>query len=476
MQEFDLFVIGAGSGGVRCARIAAQHGARVGIVERRHWGGTCVNLGCVPKKLMVYAADSGRAIEDAPAWGWEIGTAHPVHNWQKFMAGKNAEIVRLNKAYISMLEKSGVQLFTGEARFLEANIIEIGPSPLAPNMPPQRVKAKKIVIATGSAPSRPEIAGADLAITSDEVFSLPERPRRVAIIGGGYIGVEFAGIFAGLGSEVSLVYRQDLPLRGFDGALRQHLQEALSLNKIKALPQTSPEKIEKRGDRLNLVLSGGQELEIDAVMMATGRHPRISGLNLEKAGIATEGPAGREHIRVDSRFATSTPSVYAIGDVTDRYNLTPTAIAEGHLLAENLFAPQGRQWSFETTPKAVFFTSPLASVGLTEEEAAATYKCLAIYSTSFTPMKQSLSKRPGKVLMKLVVDAESDLVLGAHMMGPDAPEIIQILAIAVTARLTKREIDRTIALHPSTAEEFVTMRVPVRFVPPRPAEPAGTTR
>ncbi|EHH69159.1 glutathione-disulfide reductase [Gluconobacter morbifer] len=459
MQEFDLFVIGAGSGGVRCARIAAQNGARVAIAERRHWGGTCVNLGCVPKKLMVYAADYGREIADAPAYGWDV---KPVaHDWRTLIEAKDREITRLNGIYVSMLRKAGISLFTGNARFVDANTIEIGPSLLAPDEPVIRVKAKRIVVAPGSTPVRLDIPGAEHAIVSDDAFHLAARPERVAIIGSGYIGVEFAGIFAGLGSKVDLVYRSDLPLRGFDQEVRSHLAELLPLHGIAVHPSRTPERIEKETDGYRLHLEGGDVIETDCVFMATGRRPNIDGLGLDRAGVRTKD--GRIPVSAEEP-ATNVPNIYAIGDVTDTYNLTPTAIAEGHLLAERLYAPQGRDWSFGTTPKAVFFSSPVATVGLTEEEAAEQH-ALDIYTSSFTPMRQTLSGRKGKAFLKLVVDADSQIVLGAHMIGPDAPEIIQGLAIAVTTRLTKRDFDRTIGLHPTSAEEFVTMRTRTRHIP-----------
>lgn len=465
MQEYDLFVIGGGSGGVRAARIAAQHGAKVGIAERRHWGGTCVHLGCVPKKLMVYASEIGRALEDAPSYGWR-GVSRLAHQWTDLIEGKNKEISRLNEIYRNLLKNASIDIFEGEARIKEANLLEITPSLLQTQYNQQdevktiTVRAKKIILAPGSRPRRLEIEGAEFAITSDDVFHLPQRPERIAIIGGGYIGVEFGGIFAGLGSETHLIYRQKEPLSGFDGEMRRLLKAQFPLYDICDHAEKNPIKIEKDGKLLRLFLDDGTVLEVDAVMMAVGRKPEISSLSLENLKIKTEGG----HICVNEQFETSVPSIYAIGDVIDRYNLTPTAIAEGHLLAEQLFAPQGREWSFETTPKAVFFSSPLASVGMTEEEAQKHYKRLAIYTTSFTPMKHVLPKRAGKVFMKLIVDVESDIILGAHMMGSDGPEIIQILAIAVTQSLTKRAIDRTIALHPTTAEEFVTMRTATRFV------------
>lgn len=458
MQEFDLFIIGAGSGGVRCARIAAQHGARVGIAESRHWGGTCVNLGCVPKKLMVYAAEYGGMSADAQAFGWDIQSGK--HDWAHLIAAKDREITRLNSIYVSMLEKAGVSLFTGHARLLDAETIEIGSGELAPDAVPQRIRAKKIVIATGSHPVKPAIPGADLAIVSDQAFHLPDRPERICIVGGGYIGVEFAGIFAGLGSQVDLVYRQDLPLRGFDEELRQNLAGLIPDYGITLHPGSSPGGIERLdGGTLKVSLQSGEAIETDCVFFATGRKPNIGSLGLEAAGVTVD--TGR--VLVNNHGETTTPGIYAIGDVTDRYNLTPTAIAEGHILAERLFAKSARSWSFDTTPKAVFFLEPLSAVGLTEEEARQKAD-LEIFTAQFRPMRQTITGRTRKTFIKLVVDAGTDVVLGAHMMGDTAPELMQGLAIAITAGLTKRDFDRTIGIHPTTAEEVVTMRTPTRRV------------
>lgn len=460
MQEYDLFVIGGGSGGVRCARVAAQNGARVGIVERRHWGGTCVNVGCVPKKLMVYAAQYGRESNEARHYGWDIATG--PHHWGALIAAKDRDIARLNGIYVAMLEKAGVDLFTGDARFLDAETLEIGPSPLDPEAMPRTVKAKNIVIATGSTPTRPDIPGAEHAIVSDDAFSLKALPQRIAIVGGGYIGVEFAGIFSGLGAKVDLIYRQDLPLRGFDDELRTHLAEQLPVYGIVAHPQTTPHRIERISQGYELHFAHGKRLEADCVFLATGRHPNLASLDLHKAGVVVKD--GRIPVRVVNS-ATNVPGIYAIGDVTAAYNLTPTAIAEGHLLAERLFGPTGREWSFATTPKAVFFAQPVASVGMTEEDAAQNHR-IDVYTSRFTPMRDSLLESRQKAFVKLIVDTESQVVLGAHMAGPEAAEIIQGLSIAVTAGLTKKDIDRTIGLHPTTAEEFVTMREMTRQAGP----------
>lgn len=460
-HEFDLLVIGAGSGGVRCARIAAGHGARVAVVESRHWGGTCVNLGCVPKKLMVQASEYGDMVEDSHAFGWS--STRGTHDWSTLIAAKDKEITRLNGIYVSMLEKAGITLLTGHARFVDAHTVRIEASPLAPDEAPRTVTAKTIVIATGSTSVRPDIPGAEFAITSDEAFHLPARPQRVVIVGSGYIGLEFAGIFAGLGSQVDLVYRQPLPLRGFDEDMRAAMAEAITVRGITQHPHTSPTRVSKEGETYTVTLDNGRTLEADCVFFATGRKPKIERLGLEHTGV-TVGKHGQ--IMVDSGSQTTEPGIYAIGDVTDRLNLTPVAIAEGHTLADRLFgtAP-AREWAFDTTPKAVFFSPPLASVGLTEEEATH-HGAVDIYLTRFTPMRHTLSGRKDrKTVMKLVVQQDSQKVVGAHILGDDAPEMLQGVAVAVTAGLTKQDFDRTIGIHPTSAEELVTLRTRTRETP-----------
>ncbi|KXV72339.1 glutathione-disulfide reductase [Acetobacter cerevisiae] len=460
-HEFDLLVIGAGSGGVRCARIAAGHGARVAVVESRHWGGTCVNLGCVPKKLMVQASEYGDLVDDSHAFGWS--STRGTHDWATLIAAKDKEITRLNGIYVSMLEKAGITLLTGHARFVDAHTVRVEASPLAPHEAPRTVTAKNIVIATGSTPLRPDIPGAELAITSDEAFHLPSRPQRVVIVGGGYIGLEFAGIFAGLGSQVDLVYRQALPLRGFDEDMRAAMAEAITVRGITQHPRCSSSRVTKEGETYTVTLDNGHTLEADCVFFATGRKPKIEKLGLENTGIAV-GDLGQ--IKVDANSQTTEPGVYAIGDVTDRINLTPVAIAEGHNLADRLFgnAPP-REWSFDTTPKAVFFSPPMASVGLTETEATH-HGAVDIYFTRFTPMRHTLSgRKERKTVMKLVVQQSSQIVVGAHILGDDAPEMLQGVAVAVTAGLTKQDFDRTIGIHPTSAEELVTMRTRTRETP-----------
>ena len=457
--DFDLLVIGGGSGGVRCARIAATHGARVAVAESRHWGGTCVNLGCVPKKMMVQASEYGEHALDGRGFGW---SAEPgTHDWRRLMEAKDAEIGRLNAVYVRLLRNAGVTLFESQARFEDVHTVMLDLGPLDPDFAPRRITAERIVIATGSRPLvQPHIEGHALGIDSDGAFHLAERPQRVTMVGGGYIGVEFSGIFAGLGSEVQLVYRQDLPLRGFDQDLREALAEAIALRGIQAHPGTQLHRIRRHEGALRVTLTDGREWDTDLVFFAVGRTPNVDGLGLDTAGVATTED-GR--ILVNAHGETGQPGIFAIGDVTNRRNLTPVAIAEGHILADRLFGGTAREWSFETTPKAVFFTPPLASVGLTEEEAAAAGPA-DIYLARFTPMRHTLSGRSRQSVMKLVVDAASGRVVGAHMLGEDAPEMMQGLAIAVTAGLTKADFDRTIGLHPTSAEEFVTLRTRTRRV------------
>ncbi|QEO16968.1 glutathione-disulfide reductase [Acetobacter vaccinii] len=462
--DFDLLVIGAGSGGVRCARIAASYGARVAVAESRHWGGTCVNLGCVPKKLFVQASEFGDIARDSHGFGWN--TQPGTHDWPSLIAAKDREITRLNGIYVSMLEKAGVTLLTGHARFVDSHTLRIDPAALDPDATPRTVTAERIVIATGSTPVRPDIPGAELAITSDEAFHLPQRPERVVIVGSGYIGIEFAGIFAGLGSKVDLIYRRDLPLRGFDEDMRTALAEAITTRGITQHAHANPTRITQEGAEYAVTLDNGQTLRADCVFLATGRRPKIDGLGLENTTITT-ADSGR--IVVDAHSQTTQPGVYAIGDVTDRINLTPVAIAEGHILADSLFgsAPP-RQWSFNTTPKAVFFSPPLATVGLTEAEAAQT-GAVDVYMTRFTPMRHTLGGRKDrKTVMKLVVAQDSQKVVGVHILGDDAPEMLQAVAIAVTAGLTKADFDRTIGIHPTSAEELVTLRTRTRETPHTP--------
>jgi glutathione reductase (NADPH) len=447
-MDFDLFVIGGGSAGVRCARIAAGHGARVGIAEERFWGGTCVNVGCVPKKLLVQAGEYGAWAEDAAGFGWQI-TKGP-HDWAKLIAAKDREIGRLNGIYRRLLDNAGASIFEARATFIDSRTLDVGG---------KRVTAKHIVIATGGHPVRLPIPGAELGIISDAAFYLPRMPQRVAIIGSGYIAVEFAGIFAGLGAHVDLVYRQPLPLRGFDPDLRESLVEALGAQGVALHPGCRPVKIEADGDERVLTLAEGRTLRTDLVFFATGRAPATKGLGLDKAGVTTNDAGA---VAVDQHLRTSRHHIYAMGDVTDRLNLTPVAIAEGHAIADTLFGNNPRDVSLQNVPTAVFSTPPIATVGLTEEQAAERGP-IDVFVSKFTPMRHTLSGRARRSMLKLVVDQATQKVVGAHMLGEDAPEIMQGLAIAVMMGATKADFDRTIGIHPTAAEEFVTLRTRTRM-------------
>ncbi len=440
-HDYDLFVIGGGSGGVRCARIAAAYGARVGIAEERHWGGTCVNVGCVPKKLLVQAGEYGAAARDAAAFGWR--TELHGHDWPSLIAAKNEEITRLNGIYVTLLERAGVHHYAERATFLDSHTLDVGG---------RRVTAERIVIATGGHPTvEPDIEGRELGIVSDDAFHLRDRPDRILIVGGGYIGVEFAGIFNSFGSRVTLVYRQAKPLRGFDEDLRDGLVEALDARLVDQRPMTTVHRIARaRSGALAADLSDGTTVDADLVFFAVGRRPNTAGLGLERAGVAVDHRGG---VVVDADNQTNVPGLYAIGDVSNRLNLTPVAIAEGHHLAHRLFGPgEPRSWDLATVPKAVFFSPPLASVGLTEDEAARQGRA-EIYLSRFTPLKHRISARAAnRSAVKLVVAEPSGVVLGAHMIGDDAPEIIQGFAVAVAAGLTKRDLDRTVGIPPPAAE------------------------
>jgi glutathione reductase (NADPH) len=445
--DYDLFVIGGGSGGVRCARIAAGHGARVAIAEERYWGGTCVNVGCVPKKLMVMAADYGMAAEDARGFGW--ASERGVHDWGGFIAAKDREIERLNAIYVRLLETAGVAVIDARATFVDAHTLEVAG---------RRVTAERIVIAVGGHPIRPELPGAAHGIISDEAFHLADLPPRVVLLGCGYIAVEFAGIFAGLGAQVDLVCRQALPLRGFDHDLRTSLAEALEAQGVRLHRSVSVRAIESTGSARRVHLTDGTMVEAELVFFAVGRVPNTRGLGLDRAGVRV-----RDHgaVLVDRDLATSAPHIYAIGDVIDRLNLTPVAIAEGHALADRLFGSHARKWNLTQVPTAVFSHPPMATVGLTEEQAAARGPA-DIYVTRFTPMRHTLTGRHSRAMMKLVVDQATQRVIGAHMFGDDSPEIVQGLAIALTAGATKADFDSTVGIHPTAAEEFVTMRTRTR--------------
>ena len=446
--DFDLFVIGGGSAGVRCARIAAGHGARVAVAEERFWGGTCVNVGCVPKKIMVNAAEYGQWAEDAAAFGWTI--ENHGHDWQKLAAARDAEVTRLSAIYDKLLKGAGATTFDARATFVDAHTLDVGG---------RRLTAERIVIAVGGQPNRLDIPGAELGLVSDDLFTLQSLPKRVAVLGSGFIAVEFACLLRGLGAEVDLVYRASLPLRGFDDDIRAALAEALTAQGIRLNPDVAPTRITRAGEELLLGLSTNFVREVDAVFFCTGRLPYTGALGLEAAGVATT-PAGA--IVVDDDHATSRAHIFAIGDVLDRVNLTPMATATGHALADTLFGNRPRRASYENVPAAVFTSPPIGTVGLTEAEAAARGP-VDIYLTRFTPMRHTISKRDGrKTVMKLVVDQASQRILGAHMLGEDAPEIMQGIGIAVAMGATKQDFDHTIGIHPTAAEEFVTLRTRAR--------------
>jgi len=450
MREVDLFVIGGGSAGVRCARISAGHGATVAVAEERFWGGTCVNVGCVPKKVMVQAAEYRAAAEDARGFGWSI-EVHG-HDWAALKTARDAEIARLSSVYRTLLERAGAAWFEARARLLDAHTVEVGG---------ERIHARHIVIATGGQPDRVQFPGSELALISDDLFTLETLPRRVVVVGGGYIGVEYAGLLHGLGALVTVVHRGTTLLRGFDTEIRTGLTEAMTSAGIEMRMGATPVSLERRADgSLLLRLDAGQPIEADAVFLATGRVPSTRGIGLEEAGIATS-PTGA--ILVDEEQRTSVPHIYALGDVTDRLNLTPVATAQGHALADTLFGGRKRRASLANVPTAVFSVPPIATVGLTEEEAARLGPA-DVYVTRFTPMRHAMSRRSRRSLLKLVVDPASDRVLGVHMLGDDAPEIVQGFAVALTAGATKAQFDATIGIHPTAAEEFVTLRTLTRRV------------
>jgi len=443
--DYDLFVIGAGSGGVRASRIAAGHGARVAICEESRVGGTCVIRGCVPKKLLVYASQFSEGFSDAEGFGWSVGERS--FSWPDLIAAKDREIDRLNEVYHKLLDQSGVELHRGRGRFVDAHTVEVGD---------RRVTAEKILIATGGRPQVPDIPGADLAITSDEAFHLDELPRRVLIVGAGYIAVEFAGIFNGLGSKVTLAYRRDLILRGFDDDIRRAVSSGLQGRGIDIRYHTNPRRIEATDeDRRRVVFADGSEGDYDCVMLATGRTPYIWDLGLDSAGVELDEGS---RIKVDQYNRTSVDNVFAVGDVTDRIALTPVALMEGHCFADSEFGGIDRPVDHANTPAAVFSQPPVGTVGLTEQEARDAGHEIKIFRSSFTPMRYTLAGREEKGIMKLVVESQTDRVLGVHVAGLDAPEILQGFAVAVRAGLSKADFDRTIGIHPTAAEELVTLR------------------
>ncbi|OLU33805.1 glutathione-disulfide reductase [Pseudomonas sp. PA27(2017)] len=447
--DFDLFVIGAGSGGVRAARFAAGYGARVAVAESRYLGGTCVNVGCVPKKLLVYGAQFADEFEHAEGFGWTPGQAS--FSWPTLIANKNREIERLNGIYRKLLVGSGVTLVEGHARLLDEHRVEVDG---------KIYSAERILIATGGWPHVPEIPGHEHAINSNQAFFLEELPRRILVVGGGYIAVEFASIFNGLGAQTSLLYRGDLFLRGFDNSLRTHLHEELGKRGLDVQFNTDIARIDKQADgSLKATLKDGRTLEADCIFYATGRRPMLDNLGLENTSVSLDD---KGYIEVDDEYQTSAPSILAIGDVIGRVQLTPVALAEGMAVARRLFKPEEyRKVDYRMIPTAVFSLPNIGTVGLSEEQAREAGHEVKIFESRFRPMKLTLTESDERTLMKLVVDAKTDRVLGCHMVGPDAGEIVQGLAVALKAGATKQVFDETIGVHPSAAEEFVTLRTPV---------------
>jgi glutathione reductase (NADPH) len=442
--DFDLFTIGAGSGGVAASRRAGSYGARVGICEDSRVGGTCVIRGCVPKKLLVYGSSFADAFADAEGYGWSVPT--PSFDWGRLIANKNKEIDRLEGLYRKMLKDAGCALFEARGRIVDPHTIELGG---------KRVTAAHILVATGAWPEMPALPGIEHVITSNEALDLTTLPKRIAIVGGGYIAVEFAGIFAGVGAEVTEIIRADQILRGFDDDIRNNLAIEMKQRGIKIIAHQHLVEIKKLTQGYALRMHSGATIETDCVMYATGRNPKARNIGLEQVGVKLNH---RGAVEVDEWSRTAVASIYAIGDVTDRLNLTPVAIAEGRALAETLFNNNPMTISHENVATAVFTQPPVGTVGLSEHAARAKGYTLDIYRTRFRPMKHTLSGREERVMMKLVVDQASDRVLGCHMVGPDAPEIIQSLGVAITCGATKKQFDRTMAVHPTAAEEFVTMR------------------
>jgi glutathione reductase (NADPH) len=451
MAEFDvdLFVIGGGSGGVRAARIAAGHGARVMIAEEYRMGGTCVIRGCVPKKLFVLGSHVRHEIADAAGFGWNIPTA--TFDWPTLIANKDKEIARLEAAYTSNVEKSGARVLKSRAVFENAHTLRLASG--------ERVTAKYVLIATGGAPNHgAAIPGIEHVISSNEVFHLRELPKRIVIQGGGYIALEFACIFAGFGSDVTVIYRGDNILRGFDEEVRSHVRAEMEKDGITILTGCTVSKVDKHGKEFTSHLSNGSSIASDQVMFAIGRHPNIANLGLEKAGVALNPRNGG--IEVDNFSRTSVPNIYAVGDVTHRLNLTPVAIREGHAFADTVFGKRAVEVDHLDIPTAVFCQPEVGTVGLTEAQARVKFSHVDIYKANFKPMKATMSGRDTRVLMKLVVDATTDRVVGCHIVGEGAAEMVQVLAIAVKMKATKADFDATMALHPTAAEELVTMRTP----------------
>jgi glutathione reductase (NADPH) len=446
--DFDLFVIGGGSGGVRASRIAAGHGARVGVAEERYMGGTCVNVGCIPKKLLAYSAGFGHGFDDSAGYGWDCKVNN--FSWPDLIRNKDAEINRLNAVYRRVMENAGVKVYDARAVLADAHTVELSTG--------ERLTAERILIATGGWPHVPDVPGKELAITSNEAFHLLELPRRVLIVGGGYIAVEFAGIFQGLGSDVTLIHRGMAILTAFDQELGLQLLHEMRTHGIKAHLHCAIKRLEKIEGGIRVVCNEDQVFEVDCVLYATGRAPMTRGIGLEAVGVALDADGA---IIVDEDDRTNIPNIYAVGDVTNELNLTPIATAKGQALAERLYAGGNRHISLENVATAIFSSPPIATVGLSEDQAVERGISFDVYKQSFRPLKHRLSMREQQTFMKLIVDRSNDKVLGCHIIGDDAAEMMQGFAVAITAGATKAMFDRTIGIHPTSAEEFLTMRTPV---------------
>lgn len=442
--DYDLITIGAGSGGVRASRLAGRYGAKVAVVEELRVGGTCVLRGCVPKKLLVYGSHFREEVADMAGYGWSVEGIE--HDWPAMIAAKEKELDRLHGIYMNLLKGAGNTVLDGRGVVVDPHTVEVDG---------KRYTAERILVATGGWPTLPDVPGIEHAITSNEALDLADRPKRIVIVGSGYIAVEFAGIFHGFGSDTHLVYRADKVLRGFDEDIRTALTGELEKKGMVLRSQTLPTRIEKAGDCFLVSLSDGEKLEVDAVMYATGRAPNTKGIGLAEAGVELTASGA---VKVDEWSCSSVPSIWAIGDVTDRIQLTPVALAEGQAFAETEFNDNPIRPDHSDVPSAVFSQPPIGTVGLSEAKARETYGELDVYVSGFRPMKYTLTENTGRGFMKLIVDRRSQRVVGAHMLGVDAPEIIQGIGIAVRMGATKRDFDRTIGIHPTAAEEFVTMR------------------
>lgn len=449
--EFDLLVLGGGSGGVAAARRAAERGAKVGVCEDDLWGGTCVNRGCVPKKLFVYASEFGRAAEIFPAYGWT--TTEQRFNWKTLVDNVTRELKRLRGFYHSALSDNGVARFDGTGIVTGPNSIEVNG---------KRVTAERILLAVGGKPWVPDaVEGKELAITSDDVFWLEEFPKRILIVGSGFIGTEFAGIFRGLGSEVFQSFRSEFVLPGFDIDLRSHLAEEMTKQGVIFLSKDRPLKLESSADGITVTMDSGRVLEVDQVMMATGRKPRTRGIGLEKVGVKLDDDG---LVKVNDNFQTAVPSIYAIGDCIGHYELTPVAIAEGRALADHFYNDDTLDFNYGCVPVAVFSSPPVGTVGFTEDELRSRKVRFDIYRTSFRPMKYTLPDKQNRAMLKLLVNPENHQVLGCHLVGPETPELIQVMAACMVTGVTKTDLDRTFAVHPTLAEELVLFRRPTEKV------------